>query len=97
MIDEATVDCHNDSEQVCGLFTMLEEKLDVPFETTVLGVPVVVTAVDLTVDDQIVAVCTRDGAEQRIPLLDLPLPTTPVDGAEWIEAYRRWSKQTGKV
>lgn len=96
MIEEATVDCSNDSEQVCGLFNMLEEELAVPFVTTVLGVTVVVTALDLTADDQIVAVCTRDGANQRIRLLDLPLPTTPVDGAEWIEAYRRWS-QTGKV
>jgi len=97
MIEAATVDCYNDSEQACGLFTMLKEELAVPFVTTVLGATVVVTAVDLTVDEQIVAVCTRDSAKQRIPLLDLPLSTTPLDGAEWIEAYRRWSKQTGKV
>lgn len=97
MIEEATVDCYNESEQICALFTMLEDELALPFVTTVLGVTVVVTAVDLTADDQIVAVCTRDRAKQRIRLLDLPLPTTPPDDADWIRAYRRWSKRTGKV
>ena len=47
LIEQATVDCNNDSEQVCGLFTMLEESLAVPFETTVLGQVVTVTAVEL--------------------------------------------------
>jgi hypothetical protein len=28
--------------------------------------------------------------EEMIPTLDLPLPTPPPDGAEWIEAYRQW-------
>ena len=31
-------------------------------------------------------------ATQRIPILDLPLPTPPPEGAQWIEAYRRWAK-----
>jgi len=61
MIGQATVDCHNDSEQACGLFTVIEEALAVPFEATVLGVSVNVTAVDLTVDDQIVGLVHRDG------------------------------------
>jgi hypothetical protein len=90
MIEEATVDCYNEEEQATGLFTMLEEYLAVPFETRVLGVIVIVTGVDLTGSDQIVATCRRDGLKQAIPILDLPLPTPPPDGAEWIEAYRRW-------
>jgi hypothetical protein len=96
MIEQATVDCDNDSEQACGLFTLLDEALALPFEATILGVAVTVTTVDLTVDDQIVAVCTRGGARQRIPVLDLPLPVPAPDGAEWIEAYRCWSKRTGR-
>lgn len=92
-IEAATVDCDNDSEQVCGLFTNLDEALTVPFATTVLGTRVTVTAIDLTADDQIVAACTRGASRQRIPLLDLPMPDPPPPGAEWIEAYRRWSIQ----
>ena len=43
MIEEATVDAYGDSEQTTGWYTMLEEHLALPFETTVLGV-VVTTA-----------------------------------------------------
>lgn len=93
LIESATVDCYNDSEQICGLFTSLDEALTVPFATTVLGATVTVTAIDLSVDDQIVAVCTRGRSRQRIPLLELPMPDPPPPGAEWIEAYRRWSAQ----
>jgi hypothetical protein len=97
MIEQATVDCDNDSEQACGFFTMLDEALALPFETSILGVAVTVAALDLTIDDQIVAVCTSDGARQRIPVLDLPLPRPAPDGADWIEAYRHWPKRTGRV
>lgn len=90
LIEQATVDCYNESEQVTGLFTLLEEHLDTPFRTTVLGMPVTVTGVDVTTSDQIVAICQREGHRQQIPILDLPLPTPTPDGWEWVEAYRRW-------
>jgi hypothetical protein len=90
MVAEATVDCYNDGECVTGLYTMIEEHLATPFQTSVLGVDVTVTKVDLTADDTIVAVCTRGRSRQRIPILDLPLPTPTPEGAEWIEAYRHW-------
>jgi hypothetical protein len=90
MIEEATVDCYNESEQVTGWFTMIEENLAVPFETMVLGVPVTVERVDLNQRDQIVAICRRGRDRQALPILDLPLPTPAPGGAEWIEAYRHW-------
>jgi calcium binding protein len=90
MIEEATVDCYNESEQVTGWFTMIEENLAVPFETTVLGVQVTVEGVDLNRSEQIVAIFSRGRSRQSLPILDLPLPTPPPAGSEWIEAYRRW-------
>lgn len=92
-----TVDCYNDSEQVTGLFTAIEDALVVPFETRLLGARVTVTAVDLTVDDRIVARVRRAGERQRIPLLDLPLPDPPPDGAEWIAAYQHWAARSGRA
>jgi len=89
MIEEATVDAYDD-EQLTGLFTMIEEHLVVPFTTTVLGMEVTVKKVDLT-GDSIVAVCTRGRDRQRIDLLDLPLPTPPPNGTDWIDAYRYWA------
>ena len=92
LIAEATVDCYDESECVTGFYTMLEDNIAVPFQTVVLGVDVTVTGVDLTEDGQITAVCTRGKAKQRIPILDLPLPTPPPKGAEWIDAYLRWAE-----
>ena len=86
------VDCYGESEQVGGWFTMIEQSLTVPFETTVLGVPVTVEQVDLDSCHQIVAICSHGGARQTLPILDLPLPTPLPEGAEWIEGYRRWRR-----
>jgi hypothetical protein len=91
LIAEAIVDCYNDSECVTGFYTMLVDNLAVPFQTVVLGVEVAAADIDLTDDEQIVALCTRGPSTQRIPILEIPLPTPPPDGAEWIAAYRRWA------
>lgn len=94
LIAEATVDCYNDSECVTGFYTMLGEHLATPFQTVVLGVDVTVTELELTEDEQIAAVCVRGRSTQRIPILDLPLPTPPPGGAKWIDAYRHWVRGT---
>ena len=93
MIEEATVDCYNESEQLTGWCTMIGDNLILPFETTVLGVLVIVERIDVTRSDQIIAVCRRGRNRQSVPILDLPLPKPLPDGAEWIEAYRRWLGQ----
>lgn len=90
MIEQATVDCHDESEQMTGWFTMFDEYLAVPLQTTVLGVQVTVEHVDLNRSEQLMAVCSRGSRRQALPILDLPLPTPRPDGAEWIEAYRQW-------
>jgi hypothetical protein len=54
--------------------------------------PARVERIDLTEADEIVAVCLRGRTRQRVPILDLTLPLPPPEGAEWIEAYRRWDR-----
>jgi len=93
MIEEATVDAYGESEQLGGFYTMIDEHLSVPFETTLLGVPVTVRDVDLTERDEIVAICARGRLRQAIPILDLVLPSPAPAGAEWIEAYRYWASR----
>lgn len=90
MIEQATTDAYGDSEQITGWFTMIEENLAVAFETVVLGVRVMVERVDLDRSEQIVVICRRGRARQSLPTIGLPLPTPLPQGAEWIEAYRRW-------
>ena len=95
LIEQATVDCYNDSEQVCGLFAMLEESLAVPFKTTVLGQAVTVTAVDWSSMTAIVARWSVAGPGRISRCSICRLPTPPPRGAEWIDAYRLWVTRTG--
>ncbi|MCW3841678.1 hypothetical protein ONA70_16380 [Micromonospora yasonensis] len=90
LVGEATVDAHDDDEQLAGLFTMIEDNLAVPFTTQVLGVEVTVRRVDLR-HGAVVAICHRGRIRQAIGILDLPLPEPSPPGAEWIEAYRHWA------
>ena len=90
LVDEATVDAYGEDEQLTGFAVMIGDNLAMPFETTVLGVTVTVRKVDQTASG-IVAVCVRGRHRQAIPILDLPLPDPPPDGAEWIAAYRHWA------
>jgi hypothetical protein len=92
MIEEATVDAYGESEQIAGFFTMLEDRLKLPFQTKVLEMDVTVERLDMTDDEQIVAVCSRGKSQQPVPILDLTLPDPPPEGAEWIEAFRRWAR-----
>lgn len=68
LVEEATVDCYNESEQVTGLYTMIQDNLAFPFQTEVLGAPATVQGIDL------------------------PLPSPPPPGAEWIAACRHWAR-----
>ncbi len=90
LIEDALVDAYDEEEQRSAFYTMLQDHLVMPFKTEVLGMEVTVQRVDLTEDEQIVAVCTAGRLRQAIPILALPLPDPPPPGAEWIQAYRRW-------
>jgi hypothetical protein len=92
LIEDATVDAFDESEQRLGFYTMMENELALPFATVVLGVEVTVERIDLTEADEIAAICTRERTRQAISIVELPLPVPPPRGAEWIEAYRRWRR-----
>jgi hypothetical protein len=91
-VAKCSVGAYNESEQRCGFFTVIEDRLALPFETEVLGVRVTVERIDLTEADEVVAICRHSQLKQRIAVLDVPLPNPPPDGAEWIEAYRYWTR-----
>ena len=91
LVEQATVDAHDVDEQIAGFHAVIDDELATPFQTVVLGVEVTVTGVDLAPGTGIVALCRRGSYKQRIGLLDLPLPSPPPTGAQWIDAYRRWA------
>jgi hypothetical protein len=94
-VAEATIDAHDEDEQVSGFYDLIGEHLAVPFETTVLGVSVTVAGIGLT-SSWITAICVRGDHQQQqqqaISILDLPLPEPPPAGCEWIAAYRHWAR-----
>lgn len=90
MIEEATMDAYDESEQTTGWYTMLDEHLALPFDATVLGVLVKVVGLDVRGDNDIVAICTRGRKRQSVSILDLSLPSPEPEGAAWIEAFRQW-------
>jgi hypothetical protein len=51
-----------------------------------------VERLDMTDDQQIFAVCSRGKSRQSVPILESTLPAPPSEGAEWIEAFRRWAR-----
>jgi hypothetical protein len=91
LIDEATMDAHDEYEQRMGFATMIGDNLALPFETEVLGMSVTVEDIDTSAAEDIVAICRRGTKRQKIGILYLPLPKAVPAGAEWIEAYRRWT------
>ena len=59
MVEEAIVDAYGESEQLTGLFTMIENDLELPFASQVLGVEATVVKIDLDDRGDIVAICKR--------------------------------------
>lgn len=92
LVEETTDDAYGDSEQRTAFLTVLQDNLELPFETLVLGVPITVERVVMTPAEEIVAICRRGRVRQALPILDLPLPSPRPAGAEWIEAYRHWAR-----
>lgn len=89
LIAAATVDACDESEQRTGFLMMLEDCLELPFETMVLGVPLLVERIDPAEPEEFVAICRRGRHRQALPILEPPLPTPRTSGAERIETCHR--------
>ena len=92
LIAEATIDAYDTSEQLMGFFNMIEEHLAVPFKTTILGLTITVESV-MHDDSRFVAECVRGEHRQTVDLRDLPIPSPPPAGSQWIAAYCRWARR----
>lgn len=92
LIDEITVDCYGEDEQLCGFSTAIEEALTEPVTATVVGAPVELLAIDDSGDPRrgLVARCRRDGTTYAVSALDVEL-TADSRLARLLAAYRRWS------
>ncbi len=90
LIEDITVDAHDEYEQLTGFQTAFENDANFPFVGTVVGEPVKVLSVHGEDErHELIATCRRNGREYDIALLDIAVTTDP-DTARLIAAYRRW-------
>jgi len=90
LVEEATVDAYGESEEAVGWLTMIDDHVGFPFDVELLGVNITVVGVDVTDACELVAVCRRGASRLKVSLLELPQPSPPPEGWEWIEAFQRW-------
>ncbi|WP_194905809.1 hypothetical protein [Catenulispora rubra] len=88
LVEEAIADAYDEYEQTSSFAVMIGENVDFPFKTVLLGTEVTVTGVDEVPGPGIAAVCRQGKERQRVGILDLPMPSPPPAGSEWIAAYR---------
>jgi Calcium binding len=93
MIDEATVDCYGEDEEVSGMLATLEDRLAFPFQAKVLGETVEVIGLDQRQSSErrgAVAKVRKQGRQYTIALADLEAVERGTETAEWLAAYRYW-------
>jgi hypothetical protein len=101
MIEEATVDAYGESEQIGGFYTTIVDHLAVPFDTTLLGIPVRVNRglpplgwPRLNTDPRSASVAAvRSVARAGEPI---PIPR-PWPRGVWIEVYCPWVRADQSV
>jgi Calcium binding len=92
LIDEITVDCKDEDEQLQGFENAFDEDATFPCRGTVIGEEVQVLHVGQANNrHELIATCQRKGRRYEIALLDIELDADP-DTSRLIAAYRRWIK-----
>lgn len=92
LIDELTVDCYGEDEQLTGLLTAIEDEPISPIAATVVGAPVEVFAFDYEGDPRrgLVARCRRGENTYVVSVLDLVVAQDS-RLSRILAAYGRWS------
>lgn len=90
LIDEITVDAHDQDEQLMGFENAFDEDANFPCTGTVIGQKVEVLSVSRANNRQeLIATCQRNGRRYEIALLDIDLQADSAT-SRLLAAYRRW-------
>jgi len=95
-MDDACVDCYDQHEQICGLFTMVDQELAFRFPARVVDEQVEVTSATTADYDSlgIDLIVVHKGKEYSIAAHSVELETPLPDGHLYLAAYLEWkSKQ----
>jgi hypothetical protein len=90
LIDEITVDCHDEDEQLMGFEAAFDEGANFPCPGTIVGEEVEILHVGQSNGRrQLIATCQRAGRQYDIALLDIDIHVDPAT-SRLLAAYRRW-------
>lgn len=90
LIDEITVDCHDEDEQLQGFENAFDEDATFPCPATVIGEPVQILHVGhANGRRELIATCQRHGRRYELALLDIDINGDPAT-SRLLAAYRRW-------
>lgn len=90
LIDEITVDCHDEDEQLTGFEAAFDEDANFPCPGTIAGEEVEVLHVGQSNGRrELIATCKRAGRRYDIALLDIDIHADPAT-SRLLAAYRRW-------
>ncbi len=91
LIDEITLDAHDEDEQLMGFENAFDENANFPCTGTVVGEEVEVLSISGAGNRQeLIATCQRQGRRYEIALLDLDINADPAT-ERLIAAYHRWA------
>lgn len=88
LIEEATVDCSDETEQHEGLCMAIEDNVVCPFRAKVIGEEVDVIGFDS--EDTLKAICKKQGKKYKVDICSLDFIKPLPKGYEWIAAYFAW-------
>lgn len=90
LIDEITVDCHDEDEQLTAFETAFDEDASFPCPGIVIGENIEVLSVSTSNNRrELIATCQRGGRRYEVALLDISLQADPTTSC-LLAAYRRW-------
>jgi hypothetical protein len=93
-LEDATVDCYDEDEQLSGLLTIAQQELATPFQAKVLGEVVAVVDVKWPEDDRfgLDLVCEHKGKRYRIDARSVELLPPLPDGHLYLAGYLAWRR-----
>ncbi len=97
LIDEATTDSNDESDEHAGLLGMIREEVACPFRASIQGEDVECTRFEWPIKGySLNAVCqTRKGKTRVVDISLLEWPDSLPEGYKWIEAYLAWRELMG--
>ena len=91
IIEEATVDCYDEYEQISDWACVLEENIIVPCKCLIGKENAILEKIDMNDNSsEIFGILKLNKSKIRVPIEDISLED--LDSMTYIEAYKYWSK-----